>query len=246
MLPRVDRARGLFELPQALFLLVRQLGLNDRACVNSLHRDLMSGDLAGEVEASRERILIVDDDDAARQGLMECVRAWGYDAEGAVDGEHALAQLTNLSRFDHFGGLGHAATGRFGVAAASQRSTLGPHLRSDHGPGHHRHAVAAMKEGADDYLTKPVDPQRLRVLLNKSAERRGTLRKVNALRHQLHGRGVFDGLVGEAPAIRDVDRVIERAAPTDASVLIFGESGTGKGLWPRRSISSATGAIARL
>jgi len=169
----------------------------------------------------------------------------GYDAEGAVDGNtrwhssrsFALRSFwrTWYARLD-----GLALLRRL----KDQLSDLTFVLITAQGTIDN--AVARMKEGADDYLTKPVDPQRLRVLLNKSAERRGTLRKVNALRHQLHGRGVFDGLVGEAPAIRDVDRVIERAAPTDASVLIFGESGTGKGLVAQTIHQLSTGAIARL
>src|SRR5262249_3433547 len=91
-------------------------------------------------------------------------------------------------------------------------------------------AVAAMKDGAYDYLTKPIDPPRLRVVLDKVAERRDTLREVEALRRQLRDRGQFGRMVGNAAAIRGIYRLIERAAPSDASVLISGESGTGKEL----------------
>jgi DNA-binding NtrC family response regulator len=87
-----------------------------------------------------------------------------------------------------------------------------------------------MKEGAYDYLTKPVDPQRLRTLLSHVAERKNALRDVASLRRQLLDHGRFGEMVGNAPALRSVYRVIEQAAPTAASVLVYGESGTGKEL----------------
>ena len=91
-------------------------------------------------------------------------------------------------------------------------------------------AVDAIKDGAYDYLSKPVDPQRLRILLNKAVERQETLREVKLLRRQLREQGSFGRIVGNSPAIRSLYRVIEQAAPTAASVLVWGESGTGKEL----------------
>ena len=91
-------------------------------------------------------------------------------------------------------------------------------------------AVEAIKEGAYDYLSKPVDPQRLRILLQKAVERQETLREVRLLRRQLREQGSFGRIIGNSPGIRGVYRVIEQSAPTQASVLISGESGTGKEL----------------
>jgi DNA-binding NtrC family response regulator len=91
-------------------------------------------------------------------------------------------------------------------------------------------AVEAIKDGAYDYLTKPVDPQRLRILLDQLVERQETLREVKALRRQLRDHGSFGRLIGSSPGMRRVYRTIEQAAPTTASVLIWGESGTGKEL----------------
>ena len=87
-----------------------------------------------------------------------------------------------------------------------------------------------MKEGAYDYLTKPVDIQRLKILLDKIVERLETLREVKALRRQLREHGTFGSLIGNSPEMRKIYQVIEQAAPTGASVLITGESGTGKEL----------------
>jgi DNA-binding NtrC family response regulator len=90
--------------------------------------------------------------------------------------------------------------------------------------------VEAIKEGAYDYLSKPVDPQRLQILLQKAVERQETLREVRHLRRQLREVGSFGRIIGNSPGIRALYRVIEQAAPTQASVLISGESGTGKEL----------------
>ena len=91
-------------------------------------------------------------------------------------------------------------------------------------------AVEAMKEGAYDYLTKPVDIQRLKILLDKIVERQETLREVKTLRRQLREHGTFGSMIGNSPEMRKIYPVIEQAAPTSASVLITGESGTGKEL----------------
>jgi len=91
-------------------------------------------------------------------------------------------------------------------------------------------AVEAIKEGAYDYLTKPIEPQRLKILLDKIVERQDTLREVKVLRKQLRDQGAFGQMVGSSSQMRKVYQTIEQAAPTSASVLIWGESGTGKEL----------------
>src|SRR5204863_883617 len=91
-------------------------------------------------------------------------------------------------------------------------------------------AVEAMKEGAYDYLTKPVDLQRLRIMLDKIVERLETMREVKALRRQLRDHGAFGSIIGNAAEMRKMYQVVEQAAPTAAAVLITGESGTGKEL----------------
>src|SRR5712691_944040 len=87
-----------------------------------------------------------------------------------------------------------------------------------------------MKEGAYDYLTRPVDIQRLKILLDKIVERLETMREVKALRRQLRDHGTFGSLIGNSPEMRKIYQVVEQASPTSAAVLITGESGTGKEL----------------
>jgi DNA-binding NtrC family response regulator len=182
------------------------------------------------LETRSGRILVVEDDVAARRGLCELLRAWGYAAETAIDGEDALEKVTAFRPSIILADLVMPRLDGFGLLRKlkDQLSDLTFILITAQGSVDS--AVSAMKEGAYDYLTKPVDPQRLRVLLQKVVEREDTLREVEALRRQLHDRGHFGPMVGNAAAIRSVYRLIEQAAPTDASVLISGESGTGKEL----------------
>src|SRR5665213_525823 len=181
-------------------------------------------------ELTRERILIVEDDAAARVGLQQLIRGWEFAVETAADGEQALEKiaafrpgivLTDLV-MPKMGGLdllrriqeqGDAITTVILTAQGSVET-----------------AVEAIKQGAYDYLTKPVDLQRLRILLGKIIERHETLREVRVLRQQLREHGTFGSMVGDSLVMRKIYHVIEQAAPTNASVLISGESGTGKEL----------------
>jgi DNA-binding NtrC family response regulator len=91
-------------------------------------------------------------------------------------------------------------------------------------------AVAAMREGALDYLTKPFEPMRLRSVLANVARTRGLKRQLQALRGELRQLGRFGNLVGRSKVMQEVYNLISRVAPTNATVLIAGESGTGKEL----------------
>src|SRR5256712_10827298 len=94
-------------------------------------------------------------------------------------------------------------------------------------------AVEAMRHGAFDYLTKPVDATRLQVLLEKSIEQESLSREVNFLRHQLRQKGSFGQLVGQSRNMQEVYRWIELAATSTAPVLVYGASGTRKALGAR-------------
>ncbi|HEY8550574.1 MAG TPA: sigma-54 dependent transcriptional regulator [Vicinamibacterales bacterium] len=184
--------------------------------------------LNSEPASSAERVLVVEDDRATRMGLTELIRSWGYTAESAADGEEALQRITLfrpsiivsdvvMPRMDGLALL---------RALRDQMSDISVILLTAQGTV--ETAVEAIKEGAYDYLTKPVDMRRLQILLQKAAERQETLREVRVLRRQLREHGSFGKIIGNTPAIRQIYRIIEQAAPTSASVLIWGESGTGK------------------
>jgi DNA-binding NtrC family response regulator len=91
-------------------------------------------------------------------------------------------------------------------------------------------AVAALRAGAIDYLTKPVDRARLGTVLGNIARTRALRAEVSALRGELQELGRYGYLVGNSPPMQEVYRLISKVAPTSATVLIVGESGTGKEL----------------
>jgi DNA-binding NtrC family response regulator len=177
-----------------------------------------------------ERVLIVEDEPSTRLGLTELVRTWGFTADSAADGEEALQRITVFRPsiiisdlvMPRMGGLDLLRAlkddgGEYTVVILTAQGTV-------------ETAVEAIKEGAYDYLTKPIEPQRLKILLDKVVERQDTRREVKVLRRQLREHGTFGNMIGSSPSMRKVYQVVEQAAPTSASVLIWGESGTGKEL----------------
>src|SRR5258706_9767186 len=167
-----------------------------------------------EVRGTSERVLIVEDDPAARVGLEQLVKSWGFIAESASDGEEALEKVTTfrpaivitdlvMPRMD-----GLALLRALPQQGAADVTTL---LLTAQGTV--ETAVEAMKEGAYDYLTKPVDIQRLKILLDKILERLETLREVKTLRRQLREHGTFGSLIGNSAEMRKIYQVVEQAAP---------------------------------
>jgi DNA-binding NtrC family response regulator len=179
---------------------------------------------------SGERVLVVEDDPATRSGLTELVRAWGYTAEAAADGVEALDKVTSFRPSIIISDLVMPRLSGLELLRALQPE-LG-HLKVIllTAQGTVDTAVDAVKTGAEDYLTKPVDPQKLQRLLARLAEINQQKRENQALRRQLMDRGRFGRIIGHSPAMRAIYQVLEQAAPTPASMLILGESGTGKEL----------------
>jgi DNA-binding NtrC family response regulator len=185
------------------------------------------------MESMGLKILVVDDETAARRGLVSLLSGWGYAVEEAADGQEALEKavavlpsvvLTDLvmPRLD-----GHAL-----LKALRDEVPFAAVILLT-GQGSIETAVAAMKDGAYDYLTKPVDVARLKLLIPKAASSSEAMREVALLRRQLRQVMGVGRLVGTGPAMQAVYRMIEMTAPTPARVLITGESGTGKELVAR-------------
>src|ERR1700676_400776 len=193
-----------------------------------------AGDMAVAVDDAtrgvQERVLIGEDDAAARAGLEQLVKSWGFLAESASDGEEALEKVTSFRPAIVITDLVMPRMDGIALLRALQQQGADVTTLLLTAQGTVETAVEAMKEGAYDYLTKPVDLKRLKILLDKIVERLETLREVKALRRQLRERGTFGPLIGNSPEMQKIYQVIEQAAPTSASVLITGESGTGKEL----------------
>jgi len=179
---------------------------------------------------SRDRVLIVEDDPTTRLGLTELVRTWGFTTEAAPDGEEALQRITAFRPSIIISDLVMPRMGGLELLRALKEEGNELTIVILTAQGTVETAVEAIKEGAYDYLTKPIEPQRLKILLDKIVERQDTRREVKVLRRQLRDHGTFGKMIGNSAEMRKVYQVVEQAAPTAASVLIWGESGTGKEL----------------
>src|SRR5947208_13775130 len=149
-----------------------------------------------------ERVLIVEDDSAARIGLEQLVKSWGFVAESASDGEEALEKVTTFRPAIVITDLVMPRMDGLQLLRALQAQGADATTLLLTAQGTVETAVEAMKEGAYDYLTKPVDIQRLKILLDEIVERLETLRAVKSLRRQLLEHGKFGSLIGNSPEIR--------------------------------------------
>jgi DNA-binding NtrC family response regulator len=179
------------------------------------------------------KILIVDDEEPARQGLTALLARWGYDVDEAGDGQEALAKAAASLPAVVLSDLVMPKMDGLELLRALKTDVPFASVILLTGQGSIDTAVTAMKEGAYDYLTKPVDVARLRLLIPKAAERGEALREVAMLRRKLSQVWGMGRLVGTSAGMQEVYRLIEVAAPTTAPVLISGESGTGKELVAR-------------
>src|SRR5262245_48828220 len=101
------------------------------------------------------------------------------------------------------------------------------------GHGNLDSAIAAIRAGAFDYITKPVKIDSIAIAIGRALEQLSLRREVKRLRASSDTRAASGGIVGSSPAIRDSIEMVRRIAPSDATVLITGESGTGKELVAR-------------
>jgi DNA-binding NtrC family response regulator len=182
------------------------------------------------MKRDRGLILAIDDDPAVRQGLKEILEAEGHQVATAADGEAGLALLQDQA-FDlvltdlALPGLG----GMDVLAYLVQERPRCPCIIIT-GFGTITNAVAAMRQGAYDYLTKPADATELRLVVARALEHTRLKRENVQLRKQLHRRYGFANMMGESEAITRVFDLIRKVADTDSTVLLLGESGTGKEL----------------
>ncbi len=181
----------------------------------------------------KHRILVVDDEESARTGLERLIESWGYTAFTAPDAEtgleHAVRQQPDLILTDL------RMPGRGGIELINDLKEAGSDATVVVITGHAtiESAVEATRGGAYEYLTKPLDLDRLRTVIGRGLERSSMLREVRLLRRELEREGRMGPLTGKSPPMLRLYQLLEQVGPSAASVLITGESGTGKELVAR-------------
>lgn len=178
-------------------------------------------------------MLIVEDEENERTGLGEIINSWGYTAATAADGQEGYEKVSTWSpsivitdlKMPRMGGLellekiaGDSQT--IAVIVVTAQGTIDS-------------AVQAMRMGAYDYITKPIDTNRLRTILQNASALLGARTELELTRRKLRDTGSLGSLVGPSKKMQEIFRLIELVAPSTASVLITGASGTGKELVAR-------------
>src|SRR6202051_3119431 len=182
---------------------------------------------------NHEKVLIVEDEENERTGLAELVMSWGYRAETAKDGAEGLEKVTAWApsivitdmKMPRMGGLElleklATDTQTMAVVVVTAQGTIDS-------------AVQAMRMGAYDYITKPIDTNRLRTILQNASSLLGTRAELEVTRRKLRDAGSLGSLIGSSRKMQEIFHLIEMVAPSTASVLITGASGTGQDLVAR-------------
>ncbi|MGA8309576.1 MAG: response regulator, partial [Terriglobales bacterium] len=169
---------------------------------------------------SHEKVLIVEDEENERTGLAELITGWGYRTETAKDGAEGLEKVTAWApsivvtdmKMPRMGGLElleKLATDAqtMAVVVVTAQGTIDT-------------AVQAMRMGAYDYITKPIDTNRLRTILQNASSLLGTRAELEVTRRKLRDAGSLGSLIGSSKKMQEIFHLIEMVSPSTASVLI--------------------------
>ncbi len=174
------------------------------------------------------RILVVDDEDSTLRGLTRLLESWGHTAVPAADAASAVEEA--LSNHPDLVLTDLRMPKRGGIELINDLKDAGIEATVVVITGHAtiESAVEATRGGAYEYLTKPLDLERLQTVVSRGLERSSLLREMQLLRRELGREGRMGTLVGKSPSMARLYQLLEQVGPSNASVLITGESGTGK------------------
>jgi DNA-binding NtrC family response regulator len=178
-------------------------------------------------------ILVVEDKESLRTMLRKTLEGRGYTVEEAGDAYEARRKIQSFRFPVVLTDLRLPAGSGLDVLKAAREADPETSVIVMTAFGTVEEAVVAMKEGAADFLTKPVDTDHLLLLLDRAVDRRRLLTEYVLLKEDYQRRFGLPRVLGEDPALKETLLAIQRAAGTDTTVLILGESGTGKELMSR-------------
>jgi DNA-binding NtrC family response regulator len=178
-------------------------------------------------------VLIVEDKESLRAMLRKTLESRGYSVDDAADAYEARRRLQAAPFLVVLTDLRLPAGSGFDVLKAAREADAQLPVILMTAFGTVEDAVRAMKDGAADFLTKPVDTEHLLLLVDRALERRRLLTDYLLLKEERERLFRLPGVIGDDPALRETLEAIRRAAGSDATVLILGESGTGKELMAR-------------
>jgi DNA-binding NtrC family response regulator len=189
-------------------------------------------EMSRSLESPKIRVLVVDDESNAREGLKDLLETWGYEVFAGQDVRAGFDAVKKFQPAIIITDLKMPENDGMAFIHLLKEEQLMEHthviILSAHGDI--QTAVEATKLGVEEFLTKPVDVSRLKLLLEKIGTRSRVYEEMLLLRDKVRKLGTFGKLNGSTPKMKAIFKQIQVIAPTSAPVLIIGESGTGKEL----------------
>ena len=182
---------------------------------------------------SQGRVLVIDDEEISRVLLNKVLASWNIEVEVASNGQEAL-RILQPDRFE-LALVDLKMPGLDGIQVLEKIKKIDPavDIIIMTAFGTIETAIEAIKKGALDYITKPLDLDNVKIIIEQALKTKKIAREIENLKTYPDQRTSFNDMIGSSPAIKKVYQLIEKVATTDASVLIQGETGTGKELVAR-------------
>ncbi len=196
----------------------------------------------------KSEILVVDDEDIVRESLRDWLEGVGYAVQAAASAEEALEILKKKKYSIMLADL--VMPGLNGIELMQEAKKMYPTLATVIITAHAtiQTAITAIREGAFDYIEKPFCPEKVELLIEKLAEHQELVEENIELRRQIEEKFRFEGIIAKSSKMLKIFELIKTVAPTNATVLITGETGTGKEIVARaihhQSLRSAKPFIA--